>query len=124
VTKPFGVRELRARLDALLRRAVHEPPSTFQAGALEVRVEHAEARAGDERYPLTEREIRILRALAEEPGRIVGRSALLRDAWGMNNVDQLETRTVDVHIAKLRKKLGRHSEMIVTVRGHGYRLCP
>jgi DNA-binding response OmpR family regulator len=118
------VRELRARLDALLRRAVHEPPSTFQAGALEVRVEHAEARAGDERYPLTEREIRILRALAEEPGRIVGRSALLRDAWGMNNVDQLETRTVDVHIAKLRKKLGRHSEMIVTVRGHGYRLCP
>jgi len=48
---------------------------------------------------------------------------LLRDAWDMNNVDQLETRTVDMHIAKLRKKLGEHGELIATVRGQGYRLC-
>jgi DNA-binding response OmpR family regulator len=48
---------------------------------------------------------------------------LLRDAWDMNNVALLETRTVDVHIAKLRKKLGAHGERIETVRGQGYRLC-
>jgi two-component system response regulator RegX3 len=124
VTKPFSVRELTARLDALMRRADRTAPTVFSVGPLEVNASHGEARAGDRSYPLSEREVLILRALAEEPGRIVGRSALLRDAWGMNNVDQLETRTVDVHIAKLRKKLGEHGEMIATVRGQGYRLCP
>ena len=123
VTKPFGVRELAARVDALLRRSVRRPPAVFHAGALEVHVDHGEARVEDKRYPLTEREILILRALAEEPGKIVGRRTLLRDAWGMNNVEQLETRTVDVHIAKLRRKLESHGEMIATVRGQGYRLC-
>lgn len=123
VTKPFSVRELTARLDALLRRSARESPSVFRVGPLEVHADHGEARAGEEHYPLTEREVLILRALADEPGRIVGRAALLRDAWGMNNVEDLETRTVDVHIAKLRKKLGDHGEMIVTVRGQGYRLC-
>jgi DNA-binding response OmpR family regulator len=67
--------------------------------------------------------MRILRVLSKEPGRIVSRRGLLRDAWDMRNVEQLETRTVDMHIAKLRKKLGEHGEMIETVRGQGYRLC-
>lgn len=124
VTKPFGVRELAARLEALLRRSAREMPATFRVGGIEVHAEHGEARAGEQRYPLTDREVRILRALAEDPGRIVGRRTLLRDAWGMNNVEQIETRTVDMHIAKLRKKLGAHGDMIVTVRGQGYRLCP
>ena len=68
--------------------------------------------------------MQILGLLAKEPGRIVGRRALLREVWGMNNVDNVETRTVDVHIAKLRKKLGRRGEALLeTVRGQGYRLC-
>jgi two-component system response regulator RegX3 len=66
----------------------------------------------------------MLRLLAEEPGRIVGRRVLLREVWGMTNVENVETRTVDVHIAKLRKKLGQEGDALVeTVRGQGYRLC-
>ncbi len=54
----------------------------------------------------------------------MGRRTLLREVWGMSNVENVETRTVDVHIAKLRKKLGRDGESLVeTVRGQGYRLC-
>jgi two-component system response regulator RegX3 len=124
VTKPFGVRELAARLDALLRRSPRAPLATFEAGPLRVDAEHGEARCGDECYALTQREVRILRLLSEDQGRIVSRLALLRDAWDMNNVSQLETRTVDVHIAKLRKKLGRRGDLIETVRGQGYRFCP
>ena len=52
----------------------------------------------------------------------MSRRALLRDAWDMNNADQVNTRTVDVHIAKLRKKLGVCGDLIATVRGQGYRL--
>jgi two-component system response regulator RegX3 len=123
VTKPFGVRELGARLDALLRRSARALPTSFRAGPFEVHVEDNEARCGGLRVALSAREVRILRVLSEEAGRIVSRRALLRDAWDMNNADQLETRTVDMHIAKLRKKLGERGEMIATVRGQGYRLC-
>ena len=123
VTKPFGVRELTARLDALLRRAQGSLPATFRAGPLTVHTERGEAEHAGERFALTSREMRILRVLAQEEGRIVSRRALLRDAWDMNNVALLETRTVDVHIAKLRKKLGAHGDRIETVRGQGYRLC-
>jgi len=124
VTKPFGVRTLLARMDALLRRPGAEPAGPFRCGPLEIDPERGEARQGAERVELSPREVRILRLLSREPGRIVSRRTLLRDAWDMNNADQVETRTVDVHIAKLRKKLGAHGELIETVRGQGYRLCP
>jgi DNA-binding response OmpR family regulator len=124
VTKPFGVRELLARMDALLRRPGSEPAGAFRCGPLEIDPERAEAHDGALRATLSPREVRILRLLCREPGRIVSRRTLLRDAWDMNNADQVETRTVDVHIAKLRKKLGAHGELIETVRGQGYRLCP
>jgi len=124
VTKPFGVRELAARIDALLRRSARRSSEPFVVGALQVDPERGEASVGAERFELSAREVRILRVLALAPDRIVSRRTLLRDAWDMNNVGALETRTVDVHIAKLRKKLGTHGECIVTVRGHGYRLCP
>jgi DNA-binding response OmpR family regulator len=123
VTKPFGVRELTARVEALLRRTPRDLPATFRAGALLVHTERGEAEHGAERFALTSREVRILRVLAQEQGRIVSRRALLRDVWDMNNAALLETRTVDVHIAKLRKKLGAHGDRIETVRGQGYRLC-
>jgi two-component system phosphate regulon response regulator PhoB len=61
--------------------------------------------------------------LANDAGRIVSRRRLLQEAWDMNNAELVETRTVDVHVAKLRKKLGRHAELIETVRGQGYRVC-
>ncbi|MDD9935582.1 MAG: response regulator transcription factor [Myxococcales bacterium] len=122
VTKPFGVRELTARANALLRRSPRAMPQSFRAGPLEVTPERREARVDGATVELTAREIRILRILSLEPGHIVSRRTLLRDAWDMNNSEQLETRTVDVHIAKLRKKLGEHGALIATVRGEGYRL--
>jgi two-component system response regulator RegX3 len=124
VCKPFGVRELTARIDALLRRSARAESPSFMLGALEIDGERFEARALGVVYALTPREVRILWVLAQDKGRIVSRRTLLKDAWDMNNAEQLETRTVDVHIAKLRKKLGPHGDVIATVRGQGYRLCP
>jgi two-component system response regulator RegX3 len=123
VIKPFGVRELTARLDALLRRSPKALQGTLRLGTLELDLERSEARAGSERIELSARELRMLRVLAQDAGRIVSRRTLLREAWDMHNADQVETRTVDVHVAKLRKKLGAHGALIETVRGQGYRVC-
>jgi len=123
VTKPFGVRELTWRIDALLRRSSRAIAPTFAVGSLTVDVEGMDARALHERIELSAREVRILWVLSRERGRIVSRRLLLAEAWDMNNAQAVETRTVDVHIAKLRKKLGRHGSLIATVRGQGYRLC-
>jgi two-component system response regulator RegX3 len=123
VIKPFGVRELTARLDALLRRSPKALQGTLKLGNLELDLERGEARAGSERIELSARELRMLRVLAQDAGRIVSRRTLLREAWDMNNAEQVETRTVDVHVAKLRKKLGAHGALIETVRGQGYRVC-
>jgi DNA-binding response OmpR family regulator len=96
---------------------------TLRLGPLELDLERSEARAGSERFELSARELRMLRVLAQDAGRIVSRRTLLREAWDMHNADQVETRTVDVHVAKLRKKLGAHGALIETVRGQGYRVC-
>ena len=123
VTKPFSVRELLARVHARLARSSKAASETFHAGAFEIDPARSAARCDDTEVALTKREVMILKLLAEEPGRIVSRRVLLREAWEMNNSDQVETRTVDMHIAKLRKKLGKRAEGLVeTVRGQGYRL--
>jgi DNA-binding response OmpR family regulator len=122
VTKPFSLRELLARVDALLRRTNHRPVADFRAGPIVVDVDRAWAHGAGVDIELSQKEVGILRMLAEEPGRIVGRRALLRQVWGMNNVEQVETRTVDVHMGKLRKKLGAVGlQYLETVRGQGYR---
>jgi DNA-binding response OmpR family regulator len=123
VTKPFSVRELLARVQALLKRTGKATSESFQAGAFEIDPTRSVARCAGDEVALTKRELMILKLLAEDPGRIVSRRVLLREAWEMNNSDQVETRTVDMHIAKLRKKLGKRAEGLVeTVRGQGYRL--
>jgi DNA-binding response OmpR family regulator len=123
VTKPFSVRELLARVQALLKRTGRGGSERFRAGPFEVDPARSVAASDELEVALTAREVRILRLLSAEPGRIVSRRALLRDGWDMNNPDQVETRTVDVHIAKLRKKLGKQGESLVeTIRGQGYRL--
>ncbi|MFZ5892570.1 MAG: response regulator transcription factor [Myxococcota bacterium] len=123
VTKPFSIRQLLARVQALLKRSRKPTDESFRFGPLEVQPEHGLLRGDAGEVELSQKEVEILRVLAEEPGRIVSRRVLLRDVWGMHNVDQVETRTVDVHIGKLRKKLGAHGELLETVRGQGYRLC-
>jgi DNA-binding response OmpR family regulator len=123
VTKPFSVRELLARVHALLKRSGKAESGCFQAGAFEIDPTRSAARCDGSEVALTKREVMILKLLAEDPGRIVSRRVLLREAWEMNNTDHVETRTVDMHIAKLRKKLGKRADGLVeTVRGQGYRL--
>src|SRR5262245_12180541 len=124
VTKPFSVAELVARIEALLRRAGRlpaAPPQPFMLGDLHVDPEHLVAECGGERIELTRRELELLALFARERGRIVSRRMLLQEVWGFENAERVETRTVDMHIAKLRKKLGLARELIETVRGEGYR---
>lgn len=125
VCKPFSVRELSARVRALLKRsgALEQPPS-LQVGAWRVDVARGSATSqSGERIELSPREIAILSLLSQERGRIVPRRRLLSQVWKLNNPDQIETRTVDMHVAKLRKKIDRDGQSpIETVRSQGYRL--
>ncbi len=122
VTKPFSVAELHARVAALLRRARPPATSTFEFGPWSIDPEALTASRGGESLAVSRREAGLLACLIREPGRIVSRRALLRELWGLPAPDRIETRTVDMHIAKLRKKLGKEGgDLIETVRGEGYR---
>ena len=120
VSKPFSPRELTARIKAVLRRAgpssVAEDvstlgPVTLARGAREVRVDGREVQ-------LTQREFDLLDYLLRHAGQVVTRDQLLESVWGF--LSPGETRTVEVHVAQLRKKLG-HPDLIRTVRGLGYK---
>ena len=124
VTKPFSVRELMARVEALLRRAEASAPAAnvFDFGSWRVDETRLIAERDGESAELTPREIALLELFASERGRVVSRRRLLADVWKMSAPDDVETRTVDVHIAKLRKKIERDGEKLIeTVRGAGYR---
>ncbi|RIK91108.1 MAG: DNA-binding response regulator [Proteobacteria bacterium] len=126
VTKPFSVAELLARIEALLRRSARgerPAPPPFAFGAWRVEPERLAAHCDGASVELSRREIEILALLVRERGRIVSRRLLLAEVWGMGAPERVETRTVDMHIAKLRKKLGDDGRRgIETVRGEGYRL--
>jgi two-component system response regulator MtrA len=119
VTKPFSPRELVARVNGLLRRTARAAgePDTFVAGA--VRLESAARRVyvGDGEVHLTATEFDLLAYLMARTGRVVSREQLLTEVWGHASV--AGTRTVDVHVAQLRGKLGQDSP-VRTVRGVGY----
>jgi DNA-binding response OmpR family regulator len=124
VTKPFSVAELVARVEALLRRSGAREPAPaapFAFGAWHVDPATRTATQGEQEVELTRLEHELLALFASEPGRILGRRRLLRELWGFAQPDRIETRTVDMHIAKLRKKLGADAARIETVRGEGYR---
>ncbi|MGH7289191.1 MAG: winged helix-turn-helix domain-containing protein, partial [Myxococcota bacterium] len=113
-----------ARVEALLRRASRaerEALAPFSLGPLAVDPQRLLARDAKGEIALSRREVEILALLAREAGRIVSRRRLLQEVWEMPRPDRVETRTVDMHIAKLRKKLGRSRALIETVRGEGYR---
>jgi two-component system response regulator RegX3 len=124
VTKPFSVSELVARVEALLRRAspAHAPEKPFEFGEWQIDTAERTAVSDRDRIELTAREVELLAFFAREAGRIVSRRRLLVEIWGMQHVDQIQTRTVDMHIAKLRRKIAASGrELIETVRGEGYR---
>jgi DNA-binding response OmpR family regulator len=124
VTKPFSISELLARVEALLRRSgkLEQPcQEVFELGEWQVDAAECVARHGETATPLSRREVEMLALFAREKGRIVSRRTLLAEVWGFDTPERIETRTVDMHIAKLRKKLGEARELIETVRGEGYR---
>jgi DNA-binding response OmpR family regulator len=122
LTKPFSPRELVARLRALLRRAQPERAGgTVKVGDLMVDTLAREATWKGKALTLTPREFELLAFMASRPGRVSTREELLRKVWGYDYVG--ETRTVDVHIRRLRAKLGAKNGLIETVMGAGYKLA-
>ena len=123
LTKPFSPRELLARVQALLRRAQPGPAAaTVTAGELVLDVAGREASHRGRKLTLTPREFDLLAFFVRHPGRVLVRDELLRKVWGYDYVG--ETRTVDVHVRRLRAKLGDKGKRIQTVTGSGYKFVP
>ena len=122
LTKPFSPRELLARVRALLRRVEPSRGAALQAGGLTLDLEGRIATYEGRALILTPREFDLLAFLVRHPGRVMAREELLRKVWGYDYVG--ETRTVDVHVRRLRAKLGDKGRFIQTVTGSGYKLVP
>jgi two-component system phosphate regulon response regulator PhoB len=126
VTKPFSPQELVLRVAAVLRRV--QAPSVagtgrvLQGGPIVVELEAMRATVDGEEVQLTPTEFRLLASLMERRGRVQSRQQLLEAAWDIHV--RIETRTVDMHVQRLRSKLGRGGDLIETVRGFGYRFRP
>lgn len=127
ISKPFGIRELMARIKAVLRR--YEVTSSsgrdtiISVGDLSMNVECHEVKVGDRVVDLTLREFELLRYLVENRGHVFTRDQLLNNVWGIDYAG--ETRTVDVHIRHLRQKLSdgdNEEKYIETIRGKGYKV--
>jgi DNA-binding response OmpR family regulator len=128
VTKPFGVRELLARIHALLRRTSEpptnsEPQDPFQIGPARIDPKTFQLQRGKASEELTARELKLLQLFHSHPGEVLSRDRLLNDIWGYNYYGT--TRTLDQVIVQLRKKLGDNGDTpkhLLTVHGVGYKL--
>jgi two-component system, OmpR family, alkaline phosphatase synthesis response regulator PhoP len=123
VTKPFSLRELGARVRAVLRRGQPqgEPPraSVYRGAHLVADFDAVSIAVDEQPVRLTRREFELLRFLVENKNRVLSRDRLLERVWGYDRF--IETRSVDVHVGRLRAKLGKAGEQIETVVGLGYR---
>ena len=127
IPKPFSVPMLLARIDAVLRRSrqTMENEGKLVAGSLRVNFREYTGTRGTEELAFTRKEIEILEYLWRNRDHAVPRSELLRKVWGYENADSVDTRTVDIHITKLRKKIEddpSHPKLLVTFRGEGYQM--
>ncbi|HKW02858.1 MAG TPA: response regulator transcription factor [Vicinamibacterales bacterium] len=122
VTKPFSPKELVARVAALLRRTQpSRPPATvLRYGPVTMDIDRHHVRAGEEDLRLTAKEFLLLRYLIEHRGRVLSRDLLLSDVWGYQYTGG--TRTVDVHVRRLREKLPLLQTALTTVKQFGYKL--
>ena len=123
VVKPFSPRELILRIQAILRRETSEEgdrPLSFPPLSIDLAA-HSVSLGGRE-VDLTGTEFKLLHRLARRPGRAFSREQLLSEVWGYT--EDVESRTLDTHVKRLRSKLGRIGEWIQTVRGVGYRFRP
>lgn len=126
VTKPFSLKELLARVQAVLRRyavkaAAAPVPGKLKAGTIELDAAKVEVRLKGAPLELTSKEFELLKALMAGGERVLTREELLEKAWGMDAALEVETRTVDVHVGTLRRKLRAEGRRIVTVKNYGYR---
>jgi len=124
ISKPFSPREVVLRVKAVLRRFQQEESvlELIVVGGIELDVSGHQLRVRGREMPLTATEFRLLRLLLERSGRVQTRGQLLSDVWGY--AEDIDSRTVDTHIRRLRRKLGPEAERIETVIGVGYRLRP
>ncbi len=125
LVKPFAFAELLARIRVLLRRAGQEDPLRHQAGDLVIDVRTRQARRGGEEILLTPREFDVLHHLMRNEGEVVTRAMLAREVWRETNRSTPLDNVIDVHLARLRKKIdeGRASKLIHTIRGVGFRFA-
>ncbi|HXG03536.1 MAG TPA: response regulator [Candidatus Binatia bacterium] len=125
VVKPFSPRELVARVRAVLRRAQGaDSGRPLRAGSVTLDPGRRAVTVDDVPVSLTPREFDLLRALLEAGGRVLSREHLLGRVWGYARADEIESRTVDVHVRRLRAKLGPEGRRLTTVKGVGYRFEP
>jgi DNA-binding response OmpR family regulator len=119
LTKPFGLKELMARVEALLRRARGHAarPATLHLVGVEIDLGRRVARHDGAEEPLTDRELDLLCYLHERAERVVTRDELLQAVWGY--AAGVQSRTADIHLVKLRRKIG--PDAVETIRGKGYR---
>ena len=121
VTKPFSLKEVVARVAALLRRVARtETAAVLRYGPLTVDAERHAVEFEGEPVRLTAKEFLLLQYLLQRPGRVLSRDRLLTDVWGYQYTGG--TRTVDVHVRRLREKIPALAPFIVTVKSVGYRL--
>jgi DNA-binding response OmpR family regulator len=125
VVKPFSVKELLARIEAVIRRSAERPSDVAQLEVPGARVDLARREVrheSGERAELSERECELLGYLARHSGRAISRDELLLRVWRLQP-SSVTTRTIDMTVARLREKLGRGDGVIRTVRGKGYMLA-
>ena len=122
ITKPFSPRELVARVKAVLRRSENKSKEkNIKAGSLELDPGKRTVTVKGKACELTAKEFDLLQALLEAEGRVLTREALLSRVWGYNESLNIETRTVDMHIGQLRRKIKSEAARILTVKNVGYR---
>jgi len=124
VPKPFSVREVLSRIRAILRRS--SPPERgagmLRAGTIELDEERYEARVQGRAVSLSSKEFELLRYLLGSRGRALSRDAILEKLWGYDRSMEIDTRTVDQHVKRIRGKLGPEAGRLLTVKNVGYRL--
>ena len=125
IVKPFSIGELQARLEALLRRAT--PPAAdggkpVVIGGISIDFERHEVSVRGKRTRLAPKEFAILKLLVEANGKVLSRDQLLQSIWGHDQDVEIDTRTVDQHVARLRRKLGAESARVATVTNFGYQI--
>ena len=123
ITKPFSVREVMARIKTILRRAKPDTQlqETLQFGELRMDPERFTVLVKDKSAALSSKEFQFLKVLIEAKGKALSRDQLLEKVWGYDRSIEIDTRTIDQHIARLRDKLGPEAKRVITVKNVGYR---